>query len=64
MELKEHEYYQVGQRLLYWDGEKWMKPVKDSRGNIGGYLTDCEQPKKIKDIMHVPDVNRWVKHSF
>lgn len=46
------EYYRInGNIVLYWDGEKWMKPVKDVRKNYGTYNTRLEkQPTNIKSI--------------
>lgn len=60
MELQEHEYYQVGKRLLYWDGEKWMKPVKNLQGRYS-YLQDTNQPVKSVEPIHIADPDRWVK---
>lgn len=46
------EYYRInGNIVLYWDGEKWMKPVKDVRKNYGTYNARLEkQPTNIKSI--------------
>lgn len=46
----EIDYYQINntKKVLYWDGEKWMKPLKDNykRFTYLGILK--EQPKNIK----------------
>ena len=46
------EYYRInGNIVLYWDGEKWMKPVKDVRKNYGTYNTRLDkQPTNIKSV--------------
>lgn len=37
------------QKKLYWDGEKWMKPQKDSRGSYDGWIAPLEkQPTNFK----------------
>ena len=50
MEDLEIDYYQIDntKKILYWDGEKWMKPVKDHYKRFT-YLRNLEeQPKNIK----------------
>lgn len=46
------EYYRInGNIVLYWDGEKWMKPQKDNRGNYGTYNSHLDkQPTNIKPV--------------
>ena len=47
------EYYRINgtKKILYWDGEKWMKPQKDNRGNYGTYNAHLEkQPTNIKSV--------------
>ena len=46
------EYYRInGTIVLYLDGEKWMKPVKDVRKNYGTYNTRLDkQPTNIKSV--------------
>ena len=49
MEL-EVGYYIINEtkRILYWDGEKWMKPVKDQQGRLGTWLCQLDKQPKIK----------------
>lgn len=47
------EYYRINgtKKILYWDGEKWMKPQKDIRKNYGTYNSHLErQPTNIKSV--------------
>jgi len=47
------EYYRINgtKKILYWDGEKWMKPVKDMRKNYGTYNAHLDkQPTNIKSV--------------
>jgi len=44
-------YYRINgtKRILYWDGEKFMKPVKDSRGSYkSGWLSHLEKQPNVK----------------
>jgi hypothetical protein len=51
MEQLEEGYYIVnGKRLLYWSGEEWMKPVKNTQGYYGYLAPLRAQPKRIKSI--------------
>lgn len=46
-------YYKINDtnRILYWDGEKWMKPIKDHQKRIGTWLGVLDnQPKKIRSL--------------
>lgn len=50
------KYYQINgtKKVLYWDGEKWMKPIKDNSGKYGGWIGHLEkQPTNIKTIKEV-----------
>ncbi len=53
----EEGYYQINntKKILYWDGEKWMKPKKDVRGNYGGWIEPLEKQPKIKSTTPVED---------
>ena len=56
MNLQQGKYYQINgtKKVLYWDGEKWMKPIKDTRGCYGGYITCLEkQPTNVKTVKEV-----------
>ena len=47
------EYYRINgtKKILYWDGERWMKPQKDNRGNYGTYNSHLDkQPTNIKSV--------------
>jgi hypothetical protein len=52
MEL-EVGYYIINEtkRILYWDGEKWMKPVKDQQGRLGTWLCQLDKQPKIKKVI-------------
>lgn len=54
METNEIEvgYYIINgtKRVLYWDGEKWMKPVKDQQGRMGIWLGRLEKQPKVKSV--------------
>lgn len=43
-------YYQINntKKVLYWNGEEWQKPIKDSRGGFGSYVTKLDKQPKIK----------------
>jgi len=44
-------YYLINnKRVLYWQTDKWFKPLK-SNGRYSGYISELEnQPKKIIEI--------------
>ena len=57
--LEVGEYYRINgtKKILYWDGEKWMKPVKDQQKRYGtwnGFLD--KQPTNIK-FVDLVDIN-------
>ena len=59
-ELKAGEYYRINKtkKILYWDGEKWMKPVKDRQKRYGTFISNLEkQPTNIKSVELV-DIHR------
>lgn len=53
-------YYRLNgsKRILYWDGEKWMKPVKDQQGRYGTWLGQLDKQPKVKSAEYIPDVDR------
>jgi len=54
-QLEKDEYYQINGtvKVLFWDGNKWMKPVKDRLGKYG-YLAPLDnQPVRIKSAERV-----------
>ena len=49
--LEAGNYYRINgtKKKLCWDGEKWMKPRKDSRGSYDGWIAPLEkQPTNFK----------------
>ncbi len=44
-------YYRINgtKKILYWDGEKFMKPVKDNRGKYS-FVSPMEVQPKIKSV--------------
>lgn len=49
--LESGNYYRINgtKKKLYWDGEKWMKPKKDSRGSYDGWIAPLDkQPTNFK----------------
>ena len=51
--LVDGEYYRINgtQKILYWDGSKWLKPVKDQYKKYGGWNSFLEkQPTNIKSV--------------
>ena len=52
-------YYVNGtKRILYWDGEKWMKPVRDSRKQYSGLLTNLESQPKVISVTEIKDIEK------
>lgn len=51
-ELESGEYYLInGNKVLYWNGYVWLKPVKNSMGQYCGVLQAlAKQPAIIKTI--------------
>lgn len=45
--IEEGVYYRINgtKRVLYWDGEKWMLPVKNTRGEYFAARLMDKQPK-------------------
>ena len=63
----EVDYYQINntKKVLYWDGEKWMKPVKDyyKRYTYLGKLD--KQPTNIKTLTIVSETEfAWQYKPF
>lgn len=53
LNLEDGEYYRINEtkKILYWDGKKWMKPVRDSQKRYGTFVTNLEkQPSNIKKV--------------
>ena len=54
--LEDGEYYKINgtKKILYWDGNEWMKPEKDTQKRYGGWNSHLEkQPTNIKSIESV-----------
>jgi len=51
-QLESGEYYRINgtKKILYWDGEKWMKPAKDNRGSYSGWITALPSQPKVKFV--------------
>jgi hypothetical protein len=45
-------YYRInnGKRILYWDGEKWMKPARDNAGKYYTWVSPLEKQPKVKSL--------------
>lgn len=57
LELEVGEYYRINntKKILYWGGEKWMKPRKDQQGKFGSWVGVLDkQPTNVKSVEHVP----------
>ncbi len=56
MEL-EIDYYQINnsKKVLYWNGEEWMKPIKDHYKRFTYLARLEEQPKNIKTTIIVEE---------
>jgi hypothetical protein len=53
LSLVDGEYYRINgtKKILYWDGMKWMKPVKDQQKRFGTWNTHLDkQPTNIKSV--------------
>ena len=52
LQLIDGEYYRINntKRILYWDGEKWMKPEKDQQKKYGTWNSHLEKQPKVKSI--------------
>ena len=59
MILEAGNYYKINgtKRILYWDGEKWLKPAKDTIGRIGTWVAPLEKQPNVKSAEMV-DVNK------
>ena len=44
------EYYRINntKRVLYWDGEIWMKPVKDQQKRYGAWNTYLDKQPNVR----------------
>jgi hypothetical protein len=46
------DYYKINgtKRVLYWDGEEWMKPVKDQQKRYGTWNSRIEKQPNVKTV--------------
>lgn len=65
MNLEVGEYYRINntKRILYWDGEQWMKPAKDSRGSYSGYIVSLDKQPNVKSIekIDITELDKLIK---
>jgi len=53
LNLEPGNYYLINgsKKILYWDGEKWMKPIRDRNKRYGYYVCNLEkQPTNVKTV--------------
>jgi hypothetical protein len=59
--LKKGEYYRLNgtKKILYWNGEVFMQPVKDNQKKYSGWIRHIEkQPKfKFAELIKEQDIN-------
>lgn len=64
----EQDYYVINgtKKVLYWDGAKWMKPVKDSRKSFNSGLIGNldKQPTNVKSIELVSETEFAQLYKF
>lgn len=46
------EYYRINntKTILYWDGEKWMKPQKDQQKKYGSLVGPLDKQPNVKSF--------------
>jgi len=62
-QLEEGEYYKINgtNKKLYWDGTKFMKPIKNSIGGFDGLISFLDkQPSifKYAEKISIKDLNK------
>jgi hypothetical protein len=55
--LEPGDYYRINgtKKKLYWDGEKWMKPSKDTRGSYSGWISPLDKQPKVKYVERITE---------
>jgi hypothetical protein len=55
--VMEAGYYQINntKKVLYWDGEKWMKPQKDTRGQYSGWISPLDKQPNLKEATPIEE---------
>lgn len=55
LNLETGEYYVINntKKILYWNGETWMKPRKDVQGRLGSYVEHLSRQPKVKSVVNV-----------
>lgn len=48
-------YYKINgtKRVLYWDGDKWMKPIKDQQKRYGTWIGALDKQPKVKTVEEI-----------
>lgn len=62
IDLIDGEYYKINgtKKVLYWDGSKWMKPIKDKQKRYGFFVGNLDkQPNNIKSVELI-DINKII----
>jgi hypothetical protein len=59
-ELIDGEYYRINEtnKVLYWDGERWMKPMKDQQKRYGTWLSPLDKQPTVKSVELI-DINKY-----
>jgi hypothetical protein len=54
-ELESGRYYRINgtKKRLYWNGLRWLKPVKDTRGQYSGWIGELEKQPKVKYVQEI-----------
>ena len=55
------DYYKINgtKKVLYWNGEEWMKPAKDHQKRYGTWVSRLEKQPNVKSIELV-DINACI----
>ena len=50
--LEGGEYYRINgtKRVLYWSGDKWMRPTRDEQKRFGIYVTNLDRLPNVKSV--------------
>jgi len=60
-ELETGKYYRINgtKKILYWNGNEFMKPVKDNQKRYSGWVTFIEKQPKFKyaELIKERDIN-------
>lgn len=55
-------YYQINnsKKILYWDGNKWLKPIKDQQKSYGTWLGHLDKQPKIKALAFIGEAYKHI----